>query len=335
MDKRAHALRSFAQGALGTTAPHSWQALAGDAGSRRYFRWEDAERSVICVDAPLDSSNTDAFLAVRKLLDAAGMLVPRVYAQDDEQGFMLLSDLGEQQLFDILTTARPSSDYHGALPLLHDIQCQDATSLPAYSASMLREELSRFSVWFCEGFLNISLTNEHREMLASLDVSLVDSALSQPQVFVHRDYHCRNLMLGESGELGLIDFQDAVRGPLCYDLVSLLKDCYLRWPTAQVRDWALSFRSQRMSRGLSAGETDEAFLTWFDWMGLQRHLKVLGNFTRLALREGRTRYLGDIPLVCHYIEEVLAQYDVFSEVWAWWRSDVGPLVAQRDWGPPS
>ena len=335
MDDRTQALYAFATTSLGCTTQPQWLPLPGDAGGRRYFRLRDGAKSWICVDAPQETSATAAFLTVREMLESAELVVPEVVAKDLARGFLLLTDLGEQLLFDAIDQRQPSSDYYGALPLLHAVQRIPSIDLPAYDASVLSEELARFPTWFCEGFLEIELSDDQRDMLASLDALLIESALAQPQVFVHRDFHCRNLLPGAVGGLGMIDFQDALRGPLCYDLVSLLKDCYLRWPRQQVLSWALAFRKQRLASGLPAGESKEVFLQWFDWMGLQRHLKVLGNFTRLALREQRTRYLGDVPLVSAYVEEVLLTYDDFAAVARWWQEAVKPQIEVRDWGAPS
>jgi aminoglycoside/choline kinase family phosphotransferase len=329
---REQALRDFALVHTAWPADAPWLPLAGDAGGRRYYRLRHGGHSRICVDAPPAVSNTAAFTAVRERLEQAGLRVPALHALDPVQGFMVLDDLGESLLFDVLDLAAPSSDYAGALPLLHRVQAVDPTGLPAYSADLLEEELSRFPDWFCEAFLEVALPPQ---LLSDLNDLLIDCALSQPQVFVHRDYHCRNLLPQPDGPPGLIDFQDAVSGPVCYDLVSLLKDCYLRWPPAQVRRWALAFREQRRAAGLPAADTEAEFLRWFDWIGLQRHLKVLGNFTRLALRDGRDRYLGDIPQVLVYIEEVLEAYADFADFARWWRAELRPQLAGRDWGSPS
>ena len=159
---------------------------------------------------------------------------------------------------------------------------------------------------------------------------MVADALEQPQVFVHRDFHSRNLLL-RSGALATIDFQDAVIGPLCYDLVSLLRDCYICWPPARVRSWALAYREMLLSAGRPAGDSEAEFLRWFDWIGLQRHLKVLGNFARLALRDGKPAYLADLPLVLHYIREILAVYPEFEDFHRWFDARLGPAIERQAW----
>ena len=195
---------------------------------------------------------------------------------------------------------------------------------------MLSEELSRFSEWFCEGLLKIPLGETEQALLGELEEALIAAAQQQPQVFVHRDYHSRNLMLMPGGELGLIDFQDAVVGPLCYDLVSLLRDCYIRWSPLQVKNWALAYRGRLQAAGLPAGEDEGQFLRWFDWVGLQRHLKVLGNFARLSLRDDKHVYLRDIPLVSEYVQAVLAEYAEFADFAQWYGEQVQPRIAAID-----
>jgi aminoglycoside/choline kinase family phosphotransferase len=164
---------------------------------------------------------------------------------------------------------------------------------------------------------------------------LIDSALEQPRVLVHRDFHSRNLMLSGDDEIAVIDFQDAVVGPITYDLVSLLRDCYIHWPAAQVEGWALAYRDLLRAQGLAAGVEQGQFLLWFDWMGLQRHLKVLGTFARLFLRDGKSAYLDDLPLVIHYVMEITARYATdepsFAEFGAWFELRLSPLIARQPW----
>jgi hypothetical protein len=197
------------------------------------------------------------------------------------------------------------------------------------------EELSRFPEWFCVGLLQMELSAAVRKMLAQLADRLIEQACQQPRVLVHRDYHSRNLLLLPDDSLATIDFQDAVVGPLCYDLVSLLKDCYICWPAQQVRQWALGYRERLLALGRPAGADEQQFLRWFDWIGLQRHLKVLGNFSRLALRDGKNNYLRDIPQVLHYILEVLAQYEELESVLSWFEEEITPRVGQILPGEPS
>lgn len=330
MDDRQRELWSWAEANAG--AEGAWQPVTADASSRRYFRLQLDDRSLICMDAPPDTEKNDAFLAVRERLAAAELPVPALFAADLAQGFLLLEDFGDRHLQQVLDTGAPSEDYLGALALLHDIQAVDAAGLPAYDRELLGEEYSRFYEWFCLAFLGMDDTADNRDPVEALGRLLVDDALGQPRVLVYRDYHCRNLLLRPDNSLGLIDFQDAVHGPLCYDLASLLKDCYLRWDPAQVEAWALRFRGERIERGLEAGNSNTEFLRWFHWIGLHRHLKVLGNFTRLALRDDKPGYLADIPLVLEYIGEVLPRFPEFAEFGSWWDRELAPRLRGREWG---
>ena len=331
IDQRESALRRWASRETGAGEAARWAAVAGDASSRRYFRLQWRDQSRVCVDAPPATEKNDAFLAVRERLAAAGLPVPELFAADLERGFLLLEDFGDTHLQQVLDAGAPSPDYLGALPLLARIQAVDTAGLQAYDAALLEEEYSRFYQWFCLGWLGLDDDAHSRAVVEGQGELLVKDAVAQPQVLVYRDYHCRNLLLRPDGSLGLIDFQDAVRGPLCYDLASLLRDCYLRWPPDQVKTWALDFRRARLEHGLAAGDSEDEFLRWFDWIGLHRHLKVLGNFTRLALRDGKRRYLADIPLVLDYVEEILRGYSAFTEFAGWWAEVLAPRLADRDW----
>lgn len=168
-------------------------------------------------------------------------------------------------------------------------------------------------------------------MIENVFRKLEDSALEQPQVIVHRDFHSRNIIYRDSGRPGIIDFQDGVVGPLCYDLVSLLRDCYVQWPADKVKHWATAYANLAIDIGLCPTVTYGTFVRWFDWMGLQRHLKVLGIFCRLSIRDGRVRYLNDLPLVLHYVDEVLVQYPAFSEFYSWFQETLRPLIEKQHW----
>jgi aminoglycoside/choline kinase family phosphotransferase len=205
---------------------------------------------------------------------------------------------------------------------------------PAYDRALLTEELGRFDQCFLESLLGYAPSDSERELIARVGNLLIESALEQPKVLVHRDFHSRNLMLQDEGELAVIDFQDAVLGPVTYDLASLLKDCYISWPAEQVNQWVLQYRGECASLG-SLAVTDAHFLRWFDWMGLQRHIKVLGTFARLYLRDGKSGYLEDLPLVIHYVEQTLRQYagqePVFAEFHDWFAGTLSPRIAQQSW----
>lgn len=311
--------------------------VAGDASNRRYFRLALAGQSYVLAQAPPATEKNEAFLAVREVLARAGVKVPALYAADLERGYLLLEDLGDRVLLPELDARSVDRYYRSAFGVLRQIAALDAGHLdiPAYDQALLAEELSRFPAWFVEALLGYSPNDEERGLIQRFSMKLIDSALEQPRVLVHRDFHSRNLMLQEEGQLAVIDFQDAVVGPVTYDLVSLLRDCYIQWPAGQVCDWALRQRDELHEQGLLPAVDDARFLRWFDWMGLQRHIKVLGTFARLYLRDGKSAYLDDLPLVVHYVLEILGKYAdeeaVFAEFNDWFNSRLSPLIARQGW----
>jgi len=315
--------------------------VAGDASNRRYFRLQWLGQTAIAVEAPPATEKNREFLAIRELLERAGVRVPKLLGADLQQGFLLLEDLGDTLLLGELTAASADGHYAAALAMLRQLAAIDRAAqapLPAYDRALLAEELGRFPDWFLQRLLGPELGPVERSMLAELDGLLIGSALAQPQVLVHRDFHSRNLMCLPDGELAVIDFQDAVLGPVTYDLVSLLKDCYIHWPREQVRAWALTQRDALCAQGLLAPVDDATFLRWLDWMGLQRHLKVLGTFARLYLRDGKAGYLRDLPLVITHIRELLAAYAgetaVLDDFHGWFEERLLPVVAQQPWSAP-
>ena len=313
--------------------------VAGDASNRRYFRAAIADSSYILVDAPPATEKNEAFLAVRELLAGAGVTVPALRGADMARGYLLLGDLGDRLLLPELTPDCVDGRYREAMDVLLQIAAIDmhGVPFPAYDESLLREELGRFSTWFVEALLGYSpAAGEQALIEAAFDV-LVSSALEQPRVLVHRDFHSRNLMPQDGGGLGVIDFQDAVLGPITYDLVSLLRDCYIRWPTAQVQGWVEVYREKLQTRGHLPANVDAAgFLRWFDLMGLQRHIKVLGTFARLYLRDGKPAYLDDLPLVIRYVRDITAarapENPALAEFQRWFDERLSPLIANQHWG---
>ena len=312
--------------------------VAGDASPRRYFRVRthadsEAASSLIAVISPPTEKN-EAFLAIRDLLQATGIRVPNLVSADLDAGFLLLEDFGDALLLDALEQDGAPQWYPQALQILRQqcsIDLQD-TDLPPYDEVLLVQEMDLFPKWFVGDLLGFDEKEIVQSHLDNLWACLVENAVTQPQVVVHRDFHSRNLMCLDDGALGVIDFQDAVIGPITYDLVSLLKDCYIVWP----RDTQLGWLRQAFDNLPDDAVADDVaftdFVKWFDLMGLQRHLKVLGVFSRLALRDGKPGYLRDIPLVMRYIEEVLALYSARPEVSAfsdWWKRTVAPVT--DDW----
>jgi aminoglycoside/choline kinase family phosphotransferase len=284
---------------------------SSDASFRRYFRVEGAGDSLIAMDAPPDREDTGPFVHVANLLATAGVNAPRIIAADPKQGFLLLTDLGHRAYLDALSEETVDSLYGDALTALHIMQrdIQNAQSeLPPYSAQLLLEEMNLFRDWYLRQQRQHVLSAEQQAMLDGVFAQLVDSALEQPRAFVHRDYHSRNLMVTEHNNPGILDFQDAVYGPISYDLVSLLRDCYVAWPRERVEGWALNYFHQQAAAGLIPRHSDRIYLRWFDWMGVQRHLKASGIFARLNLRDNKPGYLADIPRTLGYVQEVTARY---------------------------
>lgn len=287
---------------------------SADASFRRYFRITDNENTFIVMDAPPEKEDCKPFIHIAQLLLSYGLNVPKILQQDLEQGFLLLSDLGTTVFLSELNNDTVDEMYAAAMKSLLLLQNHELPDLPAYDETLLRTELALFPDWYLEKHLNIKLNNEQKDVLEQTFTALVKNALEQPQVCVHRDYHSRNLMVNEQNpqQPGVIDFQDAVIGAVTYDLVSLLKDCYISWPREKTETWVKHFHVQAESLGIVSNVSFEEFLRWFDLMGLQRHIKVAGIFSRLYHRDGKEGYLNDIPLTMEYIYDVLEHYSEFK-----------------------
>ncbi len=287
---------------------------SADASFRRYFRITDTEKTFIVMDAPPEKEDSKPFVDIAKLLFDVGLNVPQILQQDLEQGFLLLSDLGNTVFLSELNNNTVDEMYGSAMKSLLLMQKNKKPDLPAYDETLLRNELNLFPDWYLEKQLKITVSAEQKEVLEQTFEILIKNALEQPQVCVHRDYHSRNLMVNEnnSDAPGVIDFQDAVIGAVTYDLVSLLKDCYIDWPREKIETWVKYFHSEAESLGIINNVSFDKFLRWFDLMGLQRHLKVAGIFSRLKHRDGKTGYLKDIPRTMDYVFDVLERYPEFK-----------------------
>ena len=274
-----------------------------DASFRRYLRLEYDSESRILMDAPPELEPCQSFVDVARMLRGAGLSAPEIEAMDLQQGFLLLTDFGGRDYLSQLSAETEAELYGDALDALLDMQSRiEPGDLPPYDEALLRREMGLFHDWFLGELLGVKLDSEQRSAWQCVQQTLVDNALAQPQVFVHRDYHSRNLMRIETGNPGILDFQDAVRGPLSYDLVSLLRDCYVAWPPARVRELALGYC--RRARDINLHQAgDEGFMQWFDLMGMQRHLKAVGIFSRLMIRDGKNGYLKDIPRTLEYLRQ--------------------------------
>ena len=297
---------------------------SADASFRRYFRVTRKGRgSLIVMDAPPDREDVDPYLRVAGMLGEIGVHAPRVLERNTEAGFLLLSDLGSLTYLRALEKGgRADALYGDAIDALVRIQvrgARHAKKLPEYSAKLLRFEMGLFQDWLLARHLGVALDANEASMLAQIMELLTQSALAQPRVFVHRDYHSRNLMVCPGANPGILDFQDAVYGPLTYDLVSLLRDCYIAWPAEQVREWVAGYCRRAESEGLGLAGDDTQFARWFDLMCVQRHLKTSGIFCRLWYRDSKPGYLDDIPRTLGYVREAAGRH-----------RDLAPLVDLLD-----
>lgn len=329
---------------------------SADASFRRYFRvsrgdvdpaaWGPRADTLIVMDAPPGKEDIAPYLKVTSLLEQAGAHVPHVYGADPKRGFIVMEDLGDTQYLSLLKTGRGVDKLYGdALTTLANIQVRGlkaAQMLEPYDRTPLARELNLMPEWFLEKHLRLELSPEERGLLTVTFEFLINEALLQPQVFVHRDFHSRNLMVlpasvESGGAPGVIDFQDALRGPVGYDLVSLLKDCYIGWSRERVERWVRGYRRVLGNLGANVGDSEYQFMRWFDLIGVQRHLKVLGIFSRLWHRDGKIGYLADLPLTFEYVRDACRRYPelVEFERWLAWRVAPGLAAANaRQWEPP-
>ena len=311
MDSRRDALERWLRAQL-HGSPFTLTPASQDASFRRYFRVTDADgRSRIAMDAPPEREPCAPFVRVAALLRAAGVNAPEVQAQDLAQGFLLLTDLGRQTYLEALASAdRETADtlfLDATQSLLRWQAASRPGVLPPYGAALLRQEMLLFPQWYLGHHLGIELSVEQAASLEPVLALLIASATAQPQVFVHRDYMPRNLMLSDPNP-GVLDFQDAVMGPVTYDIVSLLRDAFISWEEEQVLDWCVRYWERARSAGLPVDADFAEFFRAFEWMGLQRHLKVLGIFARLTHRDGKAKYLTDTPRFLRYARAVAERY---------------------------
>ena len=306
----------------------SLKPASSDASFRRYFRVSRCGQTFIVMDAPPDKEDSAPFVRIAGWLRQMGLNAPEVLAQDADQGFMLLSDLGTLDYQSALTPETADRLYGDALAALVKLQVAGAAyvaQLPPYDARLLREEMMLFEQWLAGTHLGLEMPACWPETVGAL----VENALAQPQVFVHRDYHSRNLMVTEPNP-GILDFQDAVAGPLTYDAVSLLRDCYVRWPDARVSRWRDVWFDQLVAAGLQQRSAHAAFVRAFDLMGVQRHLKAAGIFARLWHRDGKPRYLADIPNTLRYIVEVGQRWSETVALSQWVEQVMLPALEEQD-----
>lgn len=342
-DLRQDKLQQWVGAQLGAGSPVALTTVSGDASFRRYFRARQDGQPFIAVDAPPEHEDNPRFTQVAKLFRDSGVLTPEIIAGDFESGFLLLEDFGDSLYLDSLLkaqavneTAVPEQLYRQAIDALVNFQVGiDSKQLPPYDRMQLRSEMQLFDEWFLSGLLGLEISAAERELIDATFTLLEEAALSQTAVAVHRDYHSRNLMIPDPDRYaadagpGIVDFQDAVRGAYSYDLVSLLRDCYIRWDEALVRQWAGYYREKAIAATVIPDMEMDQLQRDMDLMGLQRHLKVMGIFSRLFLRDKKSRYLADIPLVISYFLDVAAAYPELATFLDWFRTRVLPAASDK------
>lgn len=306
MSTRFEALRAFA--AAHGADPHSLRPASADASFRSYWRVQRGGESLIVMDSPPQLEPVQPWLELGRRLAAAGLHVPAVHAADVEQGLLLIEDFGTQMLLPALNAASVDALYGSALDTLLRLQTQvRGDDIEAYSEARFTMELEYLPQWFLQRHLGAELGCGDWDVLELAFRRILAVLDEQPRVFVHRDFHSRNLMLTAQDSPGIIDFQGALYGPLTYDLVSLLRDCYIAWPPERVAGWCEDHRRRLVAAGLTDADAAR-FRRWFDFTGLQRHIKVLGLFCRLCYRDDKPQYLTDLPLVLNYVFEAAAPY---------------------------
>jgi aminoglycoside/choline kinase family phosphotransferase len=309
-DLRILAMQDWLANDLLLTIEHC--ALASsDASFRRYFRIKTNDGVFIVMDAPPDKEKLAPFMQLAALMASAGLHTPAVFQHNLEDGFLLLEDLGLQCLLDVINAQNADTLYQTACDNLFNLQSKTellSSPLPSYDYALLARELGIFAEWFLGHYLDIDEPTGWQDVCSLL----IDSALEQPVTLVHRDYHSRNLMVLTDDDFGVIDFQDAVIGPISYDLVSLLRDCYIAWDETQVERWMTQHYQRLFAAGLVNCELEQ-FRRWFDLMGMQRHLKAIGIFSRLNFRDNKPNYLNDIPRTLNYVMTVANRYPELHE----------------------
>ncbi|MDO9213413.1 MAG: phosphotransferase [Methylococcales bacterium] len=301
------------------------EIASSDASFRRYFRIHTPEGSFIIMDAPPDKEKLEPFMHVAALMAHAQLHVPAIFQHNLTDGFLLLEDLGSRCVLDEINSQNAHALYQTTCASLLNLQTNTdlaSSQLPAYDEALLERELGIFEEWFLGQYLDIEIPAALWQNVRDI---LINSALEQPVTCVHRDYHSRNLMVLEDNSIGVIDFQDAVLGPITYDVVSLLRDCYVAWDAEQVESWMTTYYQQLHDAQLINCELAQ-FKRWFDLMGMQRHLKAIGIFSRLNFRDNKPNYLNDIPRTLHYVTTQAAAYTELAEFSAFLNTIVLPAL---------
>ncbi|SFV15705.1 aminoglycoside phosphotransferase family protein [Pseudoduganella namucuonensis] len=307
--------------------PASARPASADASFRRYFRVDvlpahqaELGATLVVMDAPPERENVPAFVKVDQLLADAGVSVPAIVARDVERGLLLLSDLGVSTYLQVLDPDNASTMYAEALEALVKIQkASQPGVLPEFDRAFMQREMDLFPEWYIGKHLGVTLTDKQAAELKGVFDAILANCTAQQQVFMHRDFHSRNLMWMDEGNPGILDFQDAVYGPVTYDVASLLRDAYVQWDEELVLDWAIRYWQHAKAEGLPVNRDIDAFYKDFEYMALQRHIKILGIFCRLNHRDGKPNYMGDLPTVMDYVRKTANRY-----------KDLKPLVRLLD-----
>lgn len=315
MNQRLEQIQHWLHGELGLPRGELVPASA-DASFRRYFRLHQPDGTLIVMDAPPEHEDIRPFEHIDRLLEAHGVHVPHIHASCASRGLILLEDFGDTSYLARLAPDNADRLYGDAMDTLLRIQHCPPEAIPPYDHDLLMREMRLFDEWFLERHLGLALSARDRERLVGVYARLCERALSQAQVFVHRDYHSRNLMVTKERSPGVIDFQDAVYGPITYDLISLVRDSYIEWPEERVLAWARDYHEEVTRSGPTTRDWP-SFRTDFDWMSAQRHLKVAGIFARLHHRDGKSGYLKDIPLTLRNLRKSMSPYVEFRDFLAW------------------
>lgn len=304
--------------------PTAFIPMTGDAGARRYFLAQHHERSFVVMDASHVKESCSPFIAIGQALRQLGLHTPEILAADLDRGYLLLTHFGELTYLKALTSENADMLYDralSALSILHTCTHVPNYPLPHFDANWMWQEWNWHKEWFLNNFLGLFLKPEEERSLDRCYEHIVTFNIAQPQVFMHRDFHSANLMVLNENQIGLLDFQDAFIGPVTYDLVSLLRDCYIDWPAEKVNKWALQYFHQ-----LQLNISEQTFLHGFDWMGIERHLKALFTFSRKYIRDHDARYLAHIPRTLNYILQISRQYPQLKMLFQYYQNIVEPVV---------
>lgn len=289
---------------------YTLETALADASFRKYYRLRDGDKTALFMDSSLELNSLKSFLDITKRLKDADVGAPKIFEQNIENGYLILEDFGTTHYLDLLNENNFKAFYTKAINSIIKMQKADVTGLPLYDKEFLHLEMNLMQDWYIEKLLQLKLTEAQKKVIATALNAISDVVLEQPQgVFVHRDFHSRNIMLRSDKKIGIIDYQDAMNGAITYDLVSLLKDCYVAYDRGEIKKLALEFRDKS-----GVKTDDETFIKWFDFMGLQRHIKVLGIFSRLHIRDGKNGYLKDIPLTLKYVIDTASRYSQTKEL---------------------